>query len=77
MYGPRSPNFAACSVGLTSPFTRPLRKFGTTHRGSTARARPPNASAVLRIAAALPRSTARADTCAFWTAERAQLVACI
>ena len=37
----------------------------------------PNASAVLRIAAVLPRSTARADTGAFWTAGCAQLVACI
>ena len=37
----------------------------------------PNASAVLRLAAALPRSTARADTGACWTAGRAQLVACI
>ena len=37
----------------------------------------PNASAVLRIAAALPRSTARADTGAFRTTGRAQLVACI
>eukprot|EP00966_Prymnesium_polylepis_P288502 6664061-Prymnesium_polylepis.1 len=28
----------------------------------------------MRIAAALPRSTARADTCAFWTRSSSQLV---